>query len=122
MLGEVERWEPALDSGPRVGSVQVRLMHSAPFPHHGPVARSSSADSPAPDSRRALEEPTRRRRAPVLQPALRGESQLQRPPCALRLEPGTEGRDPQAARPLQPDRLPILLVRVVSHSVCLGAS
>lgn len=88
--------------GMKVSSIQVRVLRRAPLPCHGPVSRSPSADSPAPDSRRAQEEPTRRRRAPALQPALRGESRLQRPRCALRLEPGTRGRDPQAARPLQP--------------------
>lgn len=109
--------------GMEVSSIQVRVLRRVPRPCHGPVSRSPSADSPAPDSRRALEEPTRRRRAPALQPALRGESWLQRPRYALRLEPVTRGRDPQAARPLQPAwLLPILAGRVVSRSVCLGTS
>lgn len=125
--GRAERWEPAPDSGPRVGWRLARSRFvcyaGLPIPCHGPVSRSPSADSPAPDSRRALEEPTRRRRAPALQPALRGESRLQRPRCALRLEPVTRGRDLQAARPLPPAwLLPNLAGRVVSRSVCLGTS
>lgn len=109
--------------GMEVSSIQVRVLLRDPLPCHGPVSRSPSADSPAPDSRRALEEPTRRRRAPALQPALRGESRLQRPRCALRLEPGTRGRDSRVTRPLQPVWfLPILAGRVVSRSVYLGTS
>lgn len=39
----MESWEPALDSRPRLISVQVPLLHPAPFPCHGPAARSPSA-------------------------------------------------------------------------------
>lgn len=122
--GRAERWEPAPDPGPRVGWRLDRSRFvcyaglSFPATAQSPAAPLQTRPPQTPGGR--LEELTRRRRAPALQPALRGESRLQRPRCALRLELVTRGRDPQAARPLPPAwLLPTLAGRVVSRSVRL---